>query len=111
MAAWALATWLLYAATSRNLSGMNLSIRWFVPLLAPGYMVLSVIARDVPTWRRDILVLAAGGFILTMEMVGRGPWYGRIPTLYWPTVALTLTAWGIVVASRLRRRRRSRQTS
>jgi len=103
MTAWALATWLLYAATSRNLSGMNLSIRWFVPLLAPGYLVLCVVVRDVPSWRRDIAVLAAGGLILTGELVWRGPWYGRVPTLYWPLVMLTLVAWGAVVAHRLRR--------
>ena len=108
MTVWALATWLLYAATSRNLSGSNLSIRWFVPLLAPGYLVLAVLARDVPSWRRDIAVLAASGFVLTGELVWRGPWYGRIPTLYWPVVALMLIAWGVVVAQRLRRRNRSR---
>jgi hypothetical protein len=101
--AWALATWLLYAATSRNLSGMNLSIRWFVPLLAPGYLALCVLARDVPSWRRDIAVLAAGGLILAGELVWRGPWYGRIPTLYWPVVALTLITWCVVIARRLRR--------
>jgi len=104
MTAWAVATWLLYAATSRNLSGANLSIRWFVPLLAPGYLVLSIIARDVPSWRRDILALVICGFILTVELVWRGPWYGRIPKLYWPVVALTLTAWGVIVAQRLRQR-------
>ena len=108
MTAWALATWLLYAATSRNLSGSNLSIRWFVPLVAPGYLVLAVLARDVPSWRRDIAVLAASGFVLTGELVWRGPWYGRIPTLYWPVVTLMLIAWGVVVAQRLRRRNRSR---
>ncbi len=32
---WAVATWLLYSAASTNHSGFCLSIRWFVPLLAP----------------------------------------------------------------------------
>jgi hypothetical protein len=104
LSAWAVATWLLYAATSRNLSGLCLSIRWFVPLLSAGYLVLAVIARDFPSWRRDIAVLAAGGTILTGELAWRGPWYGHIPKLLWPVVGLTLVAWGVVVAKRVLRR-------
>jgi hypothetical protein len=103
LAAWAVGTWLLYAATSRNLSGQCLSVRWFLPLLAPGYLVLGLVARDVPQWRRDILVLSAGGLLLTGELVVRGPWYGRIPILFWPVVGLTLTTWACVAAARLRR--------
>jgi hypothetical protein len=103
LSAWAVATWLLYAATSRNLSGACLSIRWFIPLLVPGYLVLAVIARDFPSWRRDIAVLASGGTVLTGELVWRGPWDGHIPKLLWP-VGLTLVVWGILVAQRLRRR-------
>jgi hypothetical protein len=102
LAAWAIGTWLLYAATSRNLSGQCLSVRWFVPLLAPGYLVLGLVARDVPQWRRDILVLCAGGLLLTGELVVRGPWYGRIPIMFWPVVGCTLAAWAGVVVARLR---------
>jgi hypothetical protein len=105
LTAWAVATWLLYAATSRNLSGLCLSVRWFVPLLAPGYLVLAVLARDVPTWRKDIAVLAAGGVILTGELVWRGPWDGHVPKLLWPVVATTILVWSVLVARRLRRRR------
>ena len=102
-AAWAIGTWLLYAATSRNLSGQCLSVRWFVPLLAPGYLILGLVARDVPAWRRDILVLSGGGLLLTAELLLRGPWYGRIPILFWPVVGLTLTTWAGVAVARLRR--------
>ena len=35
-AGWSAGTWLLYAATSTNHSGLCCSARWFVPLLAPG---------------------------------------------------------------------------
>ena len=44
--AWAIGTWLAYAALSTNYSGGALSIRWFVPLLATGFYVLSVFLRD-----------------------------------------------------------------
>jgi hypothetical protein len=104
LSAWAVATWLLYAATSRNLSGLCLSVRWFVPLLAPGYLVLAVIARDFPSWRRDIAVLATGAVILTGELAWRGPWYGHIPKLFWPVVGLTLVVWGVLLTMRMRRR-------
>lgn len=101
LAAWAVGTWLLYAATSRNLSGLCLSIRWFVPLLAPGCVALAITLRDATTWRKDFAVLAAGGMILSVELAIRGPWFGRIPTLFWPVIGLTLTAWALVVAGRL----------
>src|SRR5262245_51225747 len=104
LSVWAIATWILYAATSRNLSGLCLSIRWFVPLLAPGYLVLAVIARDFPSWRRDIAVLATGAVTLTGELVWRGPWDGHIPKLFWPVVGLSLVGWGVVIAQRFRRR-------
>src|SRR5262249_28450233 len=72
LAAWAVGTWLLYAATSRNLSGLCLSIRWFVPLLAPGCVALAITLRDATTWRKDFAVLAAGGMILSVELAIRG---------------------------------------
>jgi len=103
LAGWAAATWLLYAATSRNFSGACLSVRWFVPLLAPGYLVLAVVARDFPDWRRDLAVLGTGAAILCGELAWRGPWDGHVPKLYWPVVASTLVVWGMVVVQRFRR--------
>src|SRR5262249_60108855 len=94
--------WLLYAATSRNLSGLCLSIRWFVPLLAPGCVALAITLRDATTWRKDFAVLAAGGMILSVELAIRGPWFGRIPTLFWPVIGLTLTGWVVLVWGRRR---------
>lgn len=108
LGAWALATWLLYAATSRNHSGMCLSIRWFVPLLAPGYLALAVLVREVPTTRTDLGLLLLGGFLLGPEVVIRGPWDGHVLYTFWPVVGLTLIAWGVLrvrrAAAWLRRR-------
>src|SRR5262249_23740993 len=50
---WIGGIWFVYAVTSTNLSGACCSIRWFVPLLAPGYYALAVLLRDFPQWRRD----------------------------------------------------------
>jgi hypothetical protein len=101
LGAWAVMTWLLYAATSHNLSGECLSIRWFVPLLAAGYLVLAVLVRDVPAARTDLLLLSSGGLVIAVEGTIRGPWYGRILTTYWPAVGVTLLAWGVVWGRRI----------
>jgi hypothetical protein len=101
LAAWALATWLLYAATSRNLSGVCLSIRWFVPLLAAGYLVAAVVVRELPGWRTDLLVLTVGGMILSVEGTTRGPWDGRVLFVYWPTVGVILLVWGAIWVRRV----------
>ena len=98
---WALATWLLYAATSRNLSGECLSIRWFVPLTAAGYLALAVLVRDVPASRTDLVLLLVGGFVLCVEATIRGPWHGRILKTYWPVVGPMLFAWGILWSRRV----------
>ena len=101
LAAWSVGTWALYAATSRNLSGACLSVRWFVPLIAPGILAVGVLVRDVPSWRRDLLVLMGGGLVLNLELIVRGPWFGRLPTLLWPTVGLMLMVWSVLLAARV----------
>ncbi len=93
LTAWAIGTWLIYAATSRNYSGMCQSVRWFVPLLAPGFVALMILTRDYPRSRQPLAVLIAGGCLLNFELVARGPWNGRVPWLLWPVVGLTLTVW------------------
>ena len=51
LACFGVGTWLLYAALSNNHAGLCLSIRWFVPLLAPGWAALAILARDRPSAR------------------------------------------------------------
>ena len=107
--AWLAMTWLAYAATSRNLSGVCLSVRWFIPLLAPGFVAVSVLARESPVRRTGLAILLVGGWLLVPEFVWRGPWSGRIPVTYWPVVGLTLTAWGTMSARQFNRNRRARK--
>jgi hypothetical protein len=111
--AWMTMTWLAYAATSRNLSGVCLSVRWFIPLLAPGFVALAVLARESPVRRSALAVLLVGGWLLVPEFVWRGPWSGRIPVTYWPVVGVTLAVWGTLSGRRflLARRANRRQTS
>ncbi len=83
-AGWSLSCWLLYATISVHQSGCCCSIRWFVPLLAPAYLLLALMVRDGPTWRGPFVVLSAAGVVLGAFMWIGGPWrFGMVPHL-WP---------------------------
>ncbi len=92
---WSVGIWLLYAATSRNSSGLCCSVRWFVPLLGPGYFTLAVLLRDCPRVHAQFLTLAVGGVALAAPMAWYGPWMRHMVPGYWFLVAATLTAWGV----------------
>jgi hypothetical protein len=91
--AWSLGTWLLYAATSTNGSGVCCSVRWLVPLLVPGFLVLALALREWPALRNDLLLLSGWGIVLTAHLWYRGPWTPRMLELYWPLQACVLLAW------------------
>jgi hypothetical protein len=101
-ALWAVGTWLLYAANSRNYSGMNLTIRWFVPLLAPAFAALAVLLRDRPASRAPFLVLSAGGLVLAIGAWSPGPWSDRMVPLFWPVQAAALLGWAWLSRRRLK---------
>jgi hypothetical protein len=93
---WAAATWLVYAVTSTNHSGVCLSVRWFVPLAAPGGLVLAVLLRERPAVRPGFLVLASGGVVLGTIAACYGPWVQHMVPGFWFIVGLTLSTWGVV---------------
>ena len=62
---WCVGTWLLYSVTSTNHSGVCCSVRWFVPLLAPGFYILAIWLRDCsPAQRRNFVILSGWGAVL-----------------------------------------------
>jgi hypothetical protein len=90
---WSLATWLAYGLTSTNYSGRCCSVRWFLPLLAPGYLILAQLLRRWPEKIRDLWILTAWGGALGVVMWWLGPW-NRVPGLvYWPLVIGALASW------------------
>ncbi|MEP6809121.1 MAG: hypothetical protein ABI992_02680, partial [Chthoniobacterales bacterium] len=98
--AWALAFfgggWLIYALTSNNYSGVCASIRWYVPLLAPGYYCLIVLLRHAPQYRNDLAILTAFGLALGLSMWWEGPWMQHMVPGYWfiqGAAALCWLAW------------------
>jgi hypothetical protein len=97
---WCGGTWLAYALTSNNYAGVCCSIRWFVPLLAPGYYVLALLLRQHPVYWRDFVVLSAWGAVLAALMWWRGPWMKHMAPLFWPIQAGVLLSW---IAARISR--------
>jgi hypothetical protein len=94
--AWAGATWLVYAWGSNNYAGVCATIRWFVPLLAPGYYVLLVVLHHWPERYREFLVLAAGGMVMSALMWWFGPWMPHMVPGYWFILGGTLLGWSVV---------------
>jgi hypothetical protein len=95
---WAAATWLLFAALSVNYSGACCSVRWFLPLLAPGYYLLALLLRERPAWRSDFWLLAAAGLVLGAAMWWGGTWVAE-PPLFLAVQTAAVVLW--IGASRL----------
>lgn len=92
-AAWSGCTWLLYALGSNNYAGEGASIRWFLPLLAPGFFALALVLREAP-WRvPEFGVLSAGGLALSIPLWWFGPWLRHGVPHFWSVVGVTLAAW------------------
>jgi hypothetical protein len=86
-------TWLLYALGSNNYSGYCCSIRWLVPLLAPGYYVLAIFLREQPRYRGDFLILSGWGAVAGALMWWQGPWLEHRVSWFWVVPLLALVCW------------------
>jgi len=93
---WCLGVWLLYSATSTNYSGACCSVRWFVPLLAPGYFILAIFLRERPHVRRDFVVMSLWGAAMAPLMWWKGPWMLRMVPQYWVFVGGAAVTWGVI---------------
>jgi hypothetical protein len=109
---WCLGVWLLYAALSNNYGGFCCSIRWFVPLLAPGYYWLALLLRDLSQYRIDFVLLSVWGAALTGYFWYYGP-FGEFdaqkafPYVFWSVQAgclLSWAGWCVFAATRAARR-------
>jgi hypothetical protein len=93
-------TWLAYAANSNNLSGLCCSVRWLVPLLAPGYYGLALLLREFPARRTEFLILSGWGLILGAAMWACGPWVKHMVPAFWPLNGVALV-WPVHAAALL----------
>jgi len=85
--------WLVYAVGSSNYAGACLSIRWFVPLIAPCYFVIMLLLREAPNAAVDLGILTVGGIALMASAWPEGPWRLNLLPAQWPICGLTLIAW------------------
>jgi hypothetical protein len=86
-------TWLAYSVGSTNHAGMCCSVRWFVPLLGPGWLVLALLLRERPEYRREFLVLCGWGLVLGLRLGAHGAWWGSVLPEFWPVLGLALVSW------------------
>ncbi|MCZ2343095.1 MAG: hypothetical protein LC104_15085 [Bacteroidales bacterium] len=93
---WAGLTWMAYAATSTNLSGLCCSVRWFVPLIAPGFWALAIVLKEYPRFRPDLIWLTAVGTGMTALMWQGGPWMPKLVWGWWGWAAVGGIGWGII---------------
>jgi hypothetical protein len=91
-AGWAAATWVVFSFLSNNYGGWCCSIRWFLPVLAVGYLHLGLLLRERPAYRRDFVVLSLVGAVQAGWMWYIGPWLGQTPG-FWIIQAAGLAAW------------------
>lgn len=86
----------MYGVLSKNHGGGCVSVRWFVPFLAPGFWLLAKVLAERPELRRDFVALAAWGFALSTSAWVVGPWWMRIVPGYWWVFGGALVTWGMV---------------
>jgi hypothetical protein len=92
---WSAGTWLLYAATSTNLSGGCCSVRWLLPLLVPAFVGAAIVLRERPAMKTDACILGAGDVLLGLCQARVGPWYMGVIPGFWPLYGTTIFAWGL----------------
>jgi hypothetical protein len=109
MLAWCAAVVGLYTVLSDNWGGSCLSVRWFVPLLVPGFWLLARLLAEFPTYRVDFVVLAAWGLVASWLMWPCGPWLSapvpEVEVVAWAAGA----AWAVVRIRAVIRRIRERE--
>ena len=99
LGAWCVVGWLMYGVLSKNHGGGCVSIRWFVPFLAPGFWLLGKVLTERPEFRRDFVALAAWGGVLAAGAWVVGPWWLRNVPFYWWVFGGSLLTWGVVRAT------------
>jgi hypothetical protein len=96
LGAWCVVGWLLYGVLSKNHGGWCVSIRWFVPFLAPGFWLLAKVLAERPEFRHDFVLLSVWGLVLSAGGWVVGTWHPRNVPLYWWVFGGSLVTWGML---------------
>lgn len=92
---WCVAVWAIYSVLSDNAGGACLTIRWFVPLLVPGFWLLARLLTDWRTFRLDFVVLTFWGLVLSWHTWSVGPWTIDPIPHFWDVAWAALWSWGV----------------
>jgi hypothetical protein len=110
MIAWSVIVVAVYAVLSDNLGGHALSIRWFVPLLVPGFWVLARLLVEKPALSIDFTLLAAFGLVVSALSWPCGPWLMVEQPSINGLAKAAVAAWALVATIRIGKWLRSRGT-
>jgi len=99
LAGWCAVAWLMYGALSKNHGGACVSVRWFVPFLAPGFWLLAHVLVARPNLRREFAVLALCGVPLALSAWLVGPWWMKNVPGYWFAFGAALLGWAVARAT------------
>jgi hypothetical protein len=100
---WPLLAWLMYTVTSNNYSGSCCSTRWFLPLIAPGYLLIGILLKERPRFQFDFLWLSAVGGTIVEKVFGPGPWEYHSVGEIAPALAIGAAGWLAIRLSEWRR--------
>lgn len=96
VSSWSVLAVMVYAATSTNYGGQCCAVRWFVPLVAPGFWIAALTLREFPQYRPDFTWLTGCGVVLGTFMWRDGPWAAKMVPGLWGWVAAAGAGWGVV---------------
>lgn len=92
-AAFSIGVWMIFTLFSNNGGGESRSVRWFLPLLAPAFYLLSLLLRDTPQLFTSLAILTTGGSLVGALMWWQGPWSRKMLPGFWVILTLTLLSW------------------
>ena len=92
--------YLSYAILSKNHGGACCSVRWFVPFLAVGFVIIGDFLAWKPEYLREQIILTLGGLVLGASMSWAGPWTMRLVPGFWPIMGVTMLLFAISGFSR-----------
>ncbi|MBX7102687.1 MAG: hypothetical protein K1X57_01305 [Gemmataceae bacterium] len=79
---WMAGVWLVYAAGSKNASGLCISVRWYVPLVVPAAWGVLTLLNQRPEYTKPFLALSAIGLLMNSAAWWLGPWSAKVP-FFW----------------------------
>lgn len=100
---WSVSTLVLAAASSTNRSGQCLSVRWFLPLLAPAFVTLAVLIRERIDLRVDFVAVSICGLAISLPSAYYGLWIAHLIPGYWLIAAVSIISLVVVRYKAMRR--------